>query len=865
MSYRLVITEKPSVAQAYAKVLGATSRQDSYLEGGGYLVSWCVGHLVELAPPNLYDEKYVKWSVADLPILPEKWQYLVSASTKRQFGILKKLMHREDVESIVCATDAGREGELIFRLVYQQAGCKKPVSRLWLSSMEDAAIREGFARLKPSTEYDALYNAALCRERADWMVGINATRLFSCLYGHPLAVGRVMTPTLAMTVVREAAISAFVPEKFYTVALALAEGSTASSKRFSQKADAEALLSACRKEASTAVQKVERKEKAENPPLLYDLTTLQRDANRLLGFTAQQTLTYAQSLYEKKLITYPRTDSRFLTEDMAASLPDLVTESAKAFGVEDTIPVHAQQFIDGRKVTDHHALLPTASMAKADLSALPAGELSILRLISVRLFCAVGEPHRYAETTLTTTCAGEEFTAKGKVVLSEGWKSVERTVLSDILGKKKEPPILPDVQEQSECGISGTELKEGNTSPPHHFTEDTLLHSMETASAESMPEGVERQGIGTPATRAATIEKLVAKGFLERKGDKKTKALLPTDKGKALITVIHTKKSFEHKEVKVFNYVTEGTFDSYLFQTLENKQRFISQIMTSKSPVRSCEDVDEQALSYAEIKALCAGNPLIKEKMDLDVQVAKLKVLKADHQSQKFRLQDKLLTKFPADIQETNAYIAGVKADAQLAATHPQVQEGFCGMTIKGVTYDEKKTAGERLVLACSELPNAEEKVIGSYRGFELSLRFDTYRSEYQAILKGQRRYPVALGTDPLGNIIRLDNSLNNFPERINSAENELATLHQQQAAAQIEVEKPFPQEEELAEKSARLAELNAQLDVDEKNHEPEQDEEEQEDTPRRPSVLAALEEKTNKPEPVKPFRSYYDKDGDAR
>ena len=320
-----------------------------------------------------------------------------------------------------------------------------------------------------------------------------------------------------------------------------------------------------------------------------------------------------------------------------------------------------------------------------------------------------------------------------------------------------------------------------------------------------------------------------------------------------------------NKEVKVFNYVTEGTFDSYLFQTLENKQRFISQIMTSKSPVRSCEDVDEQALSYAEIKALCAGNPLIKEKMDLDVQVAKLKVLKADHQSQKFRLQDKLLTKFPADIQETNAYIAGVKADAQLAAAHPQMQEGFCGMTIKGVAYDEKKTAGERLVLACSELPNAEEKVIGNYRGFELSLRFDTFRSEYQAILKGQRRYPVALGTDPLGNIIRLDNSLNNFPERITAAENELDTLHQQQAAAQIEVEKPFPQEEELAEKSARLAELNAQLDVDEKNHEPEQDEEEQEDAPRRPSVLAALEEKSDKPEPVKPFRSYYDKDGDAR
>ena len=320
-----------------------------------------------------------------------------------------------------------------------------------------------------------------------------------------------------------------------------------------------------------------------------------------------------------------------------------------------------------------------------------------------------------------------------------------------------------------------------------------------------------------------------------------------------------------NKEVKVFNYVTEGTFDSYLFQTLENKQRFISQIMTSKSPVRSCEDVDEQALSYAEIKALCAGNPLIKEKMDLDVQVAKLKVLKADHQSQKFRLQDKLLTKFPADIRETNAHIAGLKADAQLAAAHPQGKEEFCGMTIRGVTYDEKKTAGERLVLACSELPNAEEKVIGSYRGFELSLRFDTFRTEYQALLKGQRKYTVPLGTDPLGNIIRLDNSLNNFPERINAAENELDTLHQQQAAAQIEVEKPFPQEEELAEKSARLAELNAQLDVDEKSHEPEQDEEEQENVSRRPSVLAALDEKKDEAEPVRPFKSYLDKDGDAR
>jgi len=534
----LIVTEKPSVAMSYAKVLGVQGRQDGYLEGSGYIVSWCIGHLVELAPPSTYDEKYVKWNVADLPILPQRWQYLVSASTKKQFGILKKLMHRADVESIICATDAGREGELIFRLVYEQAGCKKPVSRLWLSSMEDNAIREGFANLKPSTEYDALYQAALCRERADWMVGINCSRLFSCLYGRPLAVGRVMTPTLAMTVEREAAIAAFVPEKFYTVALELTSGFVALSRRISEKADAEKLLAECRKEMVSTIQKITRKEKAENPPPLYDLTTLQRDANRLLGFTAQQTLNYAQSLYEKKLITYPRTNSRFLTEDMAASLPGLMSAAAGAFDVHEAVPVHAEQAINNSKVGDHHALLPTASVAQADFSALPAGELSILRLITVRLLCAVGEPHRYAETTLTTICAGKEFSAKGKVVLDEGWKGIERKMLDDLLDKKKEPAALPDVQEQSECGIAGAELKEGQTSPPKHFTEDTLLHSMETASADSMPEDAERQGIGTPATRAAIIEKLVAKGFLERKGDKKTKVLLPTDKGKALITVM---------------------------------------------------------------------------------------------------------------------------------------------------------------------------------------------------------------------------------------------------------------------------------------------------------------------------------------
>ena len=534
---KLVLAEKPSVAQSIAKVLGAAKREDGYLEGNGYVVSWCVGHLVELAQPEVYDAKYSKWAYADLPIFPMDWQYEVSAGTKKQFGILKKLMAREDVASLVCATDAGREGELIFRLVYQQAGCKKPFTRLWLSSMEENAIREGFAHLKPSTEYDALYNAALCRERADWMVGINASRLFSCLYGQPLAVGRVMTPVLAMTVVREAAIAAFTPEKFYTVALTLADGGTASSKRFAQKADAELLLSKCRKEGRVTVQKMERKEKSESPPQLYDLTALQRDANRLLGFTAQQTLDYAQSLYEKRLITYPRTDSRFLTEDMAASIPGLVTDTGKVFAVEKTLPIHVRQVINGSKVTDHHALLPTKSMANADLAALPAGEWNVLRLIAARLLCAVGEPHRYAETTLTTICAGEEFTAKGKEVLEEGWKAVERKVLADILNRKQELTALPNAAE-NECGILNAELKEGQTTPPKHFTEDTLLHAMETASADSMPEGVERQGIGTPATRAATIEKLVQKGFLERKGTKKTKVLLPTDKGKALITVM---------------------------------------------------------------------------------------------------------------------------------------------------------------------------------------------------------------------------------------------------------------------------------------------------------------------------------------
>ena len=526
---------------SYAKVLGVHGRQDGYLEGSGYLISWCVGHLVELAPPSAYGEQYVKWNIADLPILPEEWQYLVSASTKKQFSVLKKLLHRADVETVVNSCDAGREGELIFRLVYEQAECRKPVSRLWLSSMEDNAIREGFANLKPSKEYDALYQAALCRERADWMVGINCSRLFSCLYGRPLAVGRVMTPTLAMTVEREASIAAFVPEKFYTVALELTSGFVASSRRISEKDAAEKLLAECRKEMVSTIQKITRKEKSENPPPLYDLTTLQRDANRLLGYSAHQTLKYAQSLYEKKLTTYPRTDSCYIADEDEEMLEELAEEMEHFLGItpedmDDAAP-RTRRTVNREKVTDHHAILPTRSMLQTDLDALPKGERNILKLIIARTLMAVSKPFRYLETLLTTECAGEEFTAKGKEILEEGWKAVERKVLADILNRKKEFTALPPVEE-SECGILHAELKEGQTSPPKHYTEDTLLHSMETASAESMPEDAERQGIGTPATRAATIEKLVQKGFLERKGDKKTKVLLPTDKGKALITVM---------------------------------------------------------------------------------------------------------------------------------------------------------------------------------------------------------------------------------------------------------------------------------------------------------------------------------------
>ena len=535
---KLVLAEKPSVAMSLSKVIGADQRGDGYMEGNGYLVSWCVGHLVELSQPEAYDEKYAKWKYDDLPILPEHWQYQVSASTKKQFGILKKLMQRKDVESLICATDAGREGELIFRLVYHQCGCKKPVERLWISSMEDSAIREGFQKLRPGTEYDALYEAALCRERADWIVGINATRLFSCLYGQTLNVGRVMTPTLAMVVMRDAAIRAFKPEPFYSAELKFRDFQ-AGGERMKEKAEAEKLVAECCQAGSAIITKVEQKEKSEKPPALFDLTSLQREANRQLGFTAQQTLDYTQALYEKKLVTYPRTDSRYLTDDMAPLVPELVSVIQQSFQIQADVPapVNAAQVINSKKVTDHHAIIPTKTAASYDISSLPSGEQAILTMLAVRLICAVGTPCLYAETVVEAECAGQKFRTKGKTATDIGWRRYAGKP-SEEAEKNAGAGELPELSEGMTLELAGVDLKEGKTSPPKRFTEDLLLSAMESASTDEFPAGVERKGIGTPATRAAIIEKLVQKGFIERRGDKKTKYLCSTDKGNALVTVV---------------------------------------------------------------------------------------------------------------------------------------------------------------------------------------------------------------------------------------------------------------------------------------------------------------------------------------
>ena len=526
--YRLVIAEKPSVAMGIAQVLGATARKEGHMEGNGWLVSWCIGHLAGLAEPAAYDPKYDKWRREDLPILPENWRFTIGKDKRERFDVLRTLLRREDVSEVVNACDAGREGELIFRTAYHLAGCTKAVKRLWISSMEDSAIREGFAHLRPGGDYDGLHQAALCRQKADWLVGINATRLFSLLYGRTLNVGRVMSPTLAMVAQREAEIAAFVPEPFYTVELTCG-GMALAGERISGKEDAAAIAAAC--EGGTAtIQTVERKEKTERPPALYDLTTLQREANRILGYTAQQTLDYLQALYEKKLCTYPRTDSRYLTDDMEGSVPVLASAAAVICGVEVPGAVLSSQVCDSGKVSDHHAIVPTKDAATADLSALPMGEHEVLRLVSLGLVRAVCPAHRYAETTVTMECGGHSFTVKGKTVLVMGWRAC---------AVRPSDTALPDDLAQGQTlAVEVVQVKEGQTAPPKHFTEDTILASMECAGAEDMPDDAERRGIGTPATRAAILEKLVDTGLVERKKARKITSLLPTQAGSSLVAVL---------------------------------------------------------------------------------------------------------------------------------------------------------------------------------------------------------------------------------------------------------------------------------------------------------------------------------------
>lgn len=535
---KLVVAEKPSVAQSLAAVLGANQKKQGYLQGNDWLVSWCVGHLVGLAPADAYDPKYSEWAHEDLPIIPKQWKFTVSPDKKEQFHVLSGLMNRPDVDGLVCATDAGREGELIFRLVYHQAGCSKPMERLWISSMEEEAIRAGFSALRPGTDYDLLFEAALCRAKADWLVGITGTRLFSTLYRRTLNVGRVMTPTLALVVERETAIEQFKKQKFYTVELNC--GFPAASERMADRKAAERLKADCEGQTA-AIRSVEKKQRSLNPPKLYDLTSLQRDGNRLYGYTAQQVLDYAQALYEKKLLTYPRTDSNYLTEDTAAAVPDLVKLAVASLPFDVSMgPLDVARVVDASKVSDHHALLPTMQIKKDTLAALPAGERNVLTLVMVRLLCATGQKQTYENTVAILDCGGVPFTAKGRVVDNPGWKAVEQQFFSTLKQKPdkddEEPAALPLLSEGQTLSGCKAALREGTTSPPKHFTEDLLLSAMEHASAEDFAEieDVERTGLGTPATRAGVLEKLVRGGFLERKG----RQLLPTKKGHNLIVVL---------------------------------------------------------------------------------------------------------------------------------------------------------------------------------------------------------------------------------------------------------------------------------------------------------------------------------------
>ena len=535
MSFQLVIAEKPSVARSIAAVIGATEKQNGYWQGGGYLVSWCIGHLVSFAEAGQYDEKYCKWRYEDLPILPQPWQFIVPDEKKQQFEIVRALLNRPDVDSVTAATDAGREGELIFRFVYQMAGCTKPVKRLWISSMEDSAIREGFANLRPDSDYDALYQSALCRAKADWLVGINATRLFSVLYHKTLTVGRVQTPTLKMLVDRDAKILRFQKEKYYTVGIQ--SGSLkANSERISDTETANSLREKCT--GATAVcTSVKREKKTEQPPKLYDLTTLQREANRLFGFTAKQTLDYAQQLYEKKLLTYPRTDSQYLTEDMGQTVQHLVSALMGllpfAQGIDLTPDVG--RVLNSKKVSDHHAIIPTAEFAKQGFIGLAESECKLMNLVCSKLLCAVAAPHEYETVTAVFSCSGNEFTAKGKTVLVPGWKEIDQRFRSTLKADTEEEVLntLPELAKGQSFRVTFA-VSEHFTSPPKAYTEDTLLSAMERAGTEDMPEEVERKGLGTPATRAAILEKLVQMGFVQRKG----KQLIPTKDGINLAVVL---------------------------------------------------------------------------------------------------------------------------------------------------------------------------------------------------------------------------------------------------------------------------------------------------------------------------------------
>ena len=540
--YNLVIAEKPSVAQAIARVLGADNRMKGYLTGNGYMVSWCVGHLVELVAADQYDPKYKKWRAEDLPIFPAEWKYEITESSRAQYMILRKLLNSPEVDTVICATDAGREGELIFRLVYAQSQCMKPVKRLWISSLEEHAIQEGFADLRDGHDYDNLYRAALCRSHADWLVGINASRLYSLMYNQSLSIGRVQTPTLALIVNREDAIKSFEVKTFYTVQLSI--GFIAQSERIADRGEAEVVRAACHAQAVT-VKNIRKKTYRDKPPKLFDLTTLQRDANRLFGFTAQQTLDYAQSLYEHQLITYPRTDSRYLTIDMQEKIIPLAEQLAAAlpFMAGMQLNLNATPVIDDSKVTDHHAIIPTSKVERSMLDTLSQGERNILCLIATRLICAISPNYIYDETIVSLDCQGNTFQAKGKTINQMGWLAQEMSFLGGTGSMRENASdkqnVLPeDLKVGQVFSPAVAMLKDGKTTPPSHFTDGTLLASMETAGVEDMPEDTEHKGLGTPATRAGMIEKLIRSGLVERKGDRRAKYLLPTEKGVALIRVL---------------------------------------------------------------------------------------------------------------------------------------------------------------------------------------------------------------------------------------------------------------------------------------------------------------------------------------